>query len=85
MFPGVADAFTSSDGKPVPEVDLVAIHGIGFHDVTWVRQMVMQLAPALGFNWNGNLPDPMALAYGAQLYTVTLSDATRRLQFSAVI
>ena len=45
----------------------------------------MQLAPALGFNWNGNLPDPMALAYGAQLYTVTLSDATRRVQFSAVI
>lgn len=85
VFPGVADAFTSSDGKPVPEVDLVAIHGIGFHDITWVRQMVMQLAPALGFNCNGNLPDPMALAYGAQLYTATLSDATRRLQFSAVI
>jgi hypothetical protein len=85
VFSGVADAFKSSDGQLVPEVDLVAIHGIGFHDVSWVRQMIAQLAPPLGFNWDGNLPQPVSLAYGAQLYAVVLSDPTRRLRLSAVL
>jgi hypothetical protein len=86
-FSGVADAFTSADHQAVPEVDLLLVHGMGYHDESWVQTMVGQLAPALGFAWNPGtaLPPAIHIANGALLYLVTLSDSTRQLQIAAVL
>jgi hypothetical protein len=81
-FSGIADAFK---GTAIPEVDVLLVHGMGFHDKTWILTMIEPLAIALGFDSNVTLPTPEDLPNGAQLYQVTLKDATRTLQVSAVL
>jgi hypothetical protein len=84
-FSGVADAFHSADGSAVSEVDVLLVHGMGFHDPTWIPLMIQPLAVALGFDSNVRLPPPEQLAIGAQLYQVTLRDSARTLQIAAVL
>ena len=49
-FSGIADAFKAADGSDVPEVDVLLVHGMGYHDSTWIQTMVQPLAVALGFD-----------------------------------
>jgi hypothetical protein len=84
-FSGIADAFKAADGSAVPEVDVLLVHGMGFHDSTWIPTMIQPLAVALGFDPAITLPAPEPLPNGAQLYQVTLHDSKRTLQIAAVI
>lgn len=84
-FSGIADAFKVADGSAVPEVDVLLVHGMGFHDPTWIPTMIQPLAVALGFDPNFALLPPEPLPNGAQLYQVTLKDPNRTLQISAVL
>jgi len=81
-FAGIADAFKAADGSPVPEVDLLLVHGMGYHDWTWIPTVVQPLAVALGlaFDPKATLPTPEQLSNGALLYQITLKDANRTLQ-----
>jgi hypothetical protein len=81
-FSGIADAFKAADGSEVAEVDVLLIHGMGYHDSTWIPIMIQPLAVALGFDPNLTLPTPEPLANGAQLYQVTLHDPKRTLQIA---
>ena len=83
-FPGIASAFKAADGSAVPEVDVLLVHGMGYHDSTWIPIMIAPLAVALGFEFDpkAKLPAPEDLAYGAKLYQVTLHDPTRTLQIA---
>jgi hypothetical protein len=81
-FSGIADAFKAADGSDVPEVDLLLIHGMGYHDSSWIPIMIEPLAIALGFDSKITLPPPEPLANGAQLYQVSLHDSKRTLQIA---
>jgi hypothetical protein len=83
-FSGIADAFKAADGSAVPEVDVLLVHGMGYHDSTWIPIMIAPLAVALGFEFDlkAKLPAPEPLAYGAELYQVTLHDSARTLQIA---
>jgi hypothetical protein len=84
-FSGIADAFTAADGSAVPEVDVLPVHGMGYHDSTWIPTMIQPLAVALGFDPNIALPTPTQPPNAAQLYEVTLHDSTRTLQIAAIL
>jgi len=83
-FSGVADAFKAADGGAVPEVDVLLVHGMGYHDSTWIAPMVHPLAVALGFAFDPNAPLPASepLSNGAQLYQITLHYSARTLQIT---
>lgn len=85
VFSGIADAYKSSDGAAVPEVDVFLVHGMGYHDSSWITGMIQPLATELGFLWDGKLPKPDTVASGGQLFRVTLSDGMRRLNFATVL
>jgi hypothetical protein len=81
-FPGIASAFKAADGSAVPEVDVLLVHGMGYHDSTWIPTMIAPLAVALAFAFDPSAPltTPEPLPNGALLYQVTLHDSTRTLQ-----
>jgi hypothetical protein len=83
-FAGIADAFKAADGSDVPEVDVLLVHGMGYHDPTWIPTMIQPLAVALGFAFDPKvpLPSPEQLRNGALLYQITLKDAKRTLQIA---
>jgi hypothetical protein len=81
-FPGIASAFKAADGSDVPEVDVLLVHGMGYHDSTWIPTMIQPLAVALGFDPNLTVPPSVSLPNGAQLYQVTLKDPKRTLQIT---
>jgi len=83
-FSGIADAFKAADGSAVPEVDVLLVHGMGYHDYTWIAPMIQPLAVALGFEFDPKAPLPASepLPNGALLFQVTLHDSTRTLQIA---
>jgi hypothetical protein len=83
-FSGIADAFKAADGSAVLEVDVLLVHGMGYHDSTWIAPMIQPLAVALGFAFDPNAPLPASepLSNGAQLYQITLHDSARTLQIT---
>jgi hypothetical protein len=78
-FSGIADAFKAVDGKPVPEVDVLLVHGMSYHDKDWIIPMIQPLAVALGVDSNIALP---LIGTTAQRRT-TLSSDPARLQSNA--
>jgi len=58
---------------------------MGTHDSSWVRNIVHQLAPALGFSPPTALPKPDPLKNGAQLYRIELTNSNRHLYINAVV
>jgi hypothetical protein len=80
-FAGIDDSF----GRQTSEVDVLLIHGMGTHNEQWVRSMVNQLAPALGFSAPADLPPADPLKHGAMLYRYQLASSSRQLHISAVL
>jgi len=83
-FSGIADAFKAADGSAVPEVDVLLVHGMGYHDWSWIPIMIQPLVVALGFAFDPKvpLPTPEQLSNGALLYQITLTDTNRTLQIT---
>jgi hypothetical protein len=84
-FSGIGDAFKAADGSAVPEVDVLLVHGMGYHDKDWIIPMIQPLAVALGFDPNIALPASEPLPNGAELYQVILRDSNRTLQVSVAL
>lgn len=84
-FSGIADTFKAADGSSVPEVNVLLVHGMGFHDKGWILTIIQPLATALGFASPTQLETPEDLPNGAKLFQLLLHDANRTLQISAVL
>ncbi|HMK86407.1 MAG TPA: hypothetical protein VK437_10650 [Steroidobacteraceae bacterium] len=83
-FPGMAQAYEAADGSRVPEVDVLLVHGMGYHDATWIQTIAQPLSAALGFS-PGAASSSATIANGAELYTETFQDSARTLRVIAVL